>query len=46
MEFDESVTIDIVADIKFSLVRMALPLGSKFECASAFLALDCLWANE
>jgi hypothetical protein len=32
--FDESVTIDIVNDIKFSLVRMALPLGSKCDCAS------------
>ena len=31
MEYDESFPVDIVKDIKFSLVKMKLPLGSKYD---------------
>ena len=37
MIFDEDATVDVVKDIKFSLVKTKLPLGSKCDSRSAYL---------
>ena len=46
MEYDESFPVDIEKDIKFSLVKMKLPLGSKYETVLCFSSRARLVAKE